>query len=212
LSSCVTDNYVPLSVSYSVTRAAPDSSVDATLSATFGARGIGSTPREFINTRSFATGNFVHVNLDFTVMQAFWDDIQAVMHFSGQIADQPLVPTEQFAAGGLSSVRGYLQSEAIGDNGLVDSFELRSPSVAPYVGSFVDDWRLFIFAELADVGVLDALPSQKSNYQLASTGIGSRLATLGHFSGSVDVAWPLLSGQYTKAYDPVTSFTFKAEF
>ncbi len=215
LSSCVTDQYVPISVSYSVSRTAPDWNMDATISATFGTRGLGSTPREFELARFDATGNFVHLNLDYSVMQSFWHDIQAAMHFSGQLADQPLVPTEQFAAGGLTSVRGYLQSEAIGDDGLDYSLEIRSPSAAPYVpyiGSFVDDWRLFGFSDIAEVWVLDPLASQQKFFRLASTGVGSRLAALGHFSGSVDMAWPLIAGPDTKAFEPVTSFTFKAEF
>jgi hemolysin activation/secretion protein len=215
LSSCVTDQYVPISVSYSVSRTTPDSSVDGTISATFGVRGLGSTPREFELARAFATGNFVHLNLDYSVMQSFWRDIQAAVHFTGQLTDQPLVPTEQFAAGGLTSVRGYLQSEAIGDDGLGASVEIRSPSAAPYVpyvGSYIDDWRMFIFGDLAEVWVLDPLPSQQKFFRLASTGFGSRLMSLGHLSASADMAWPLLAGAYTKAYVPVTSFTFKAEF
>jgi hemolysin activation/secretion protein len=214
-SSCATDSYFPVSVSYSVSRTGTDWNMDGSLSATFGTRGLGSTPRQFELSRADATTNFVHLNLDYSVMQSYWHDIQAAMHITGQLTDQPLVPTEQFAAGGLSSVRGYLQAEAIGDDGLGDSLEIRSPSAAPYVpyiGSYIDDWRAFVFGDVAEVWLLDPLPSQQSFFRLASTGIGSRLGTLGYITSSFDVAWPLIAGPYTKAYAPVTTFTFKAEF
>ena len=215
LSSCVTDQYLPLSVSYSISRTAPDWNMDGTISATFGTRGIGSTPSQFQNERAFAGGNFVHLNVDYSAMQSLWYDMQAAVHFSGQIADQPLVPTEQFAAGGLTSVRGYLQSEAIGDDGLDTTVELRSPSVAsyvPYVGSSIDDWRVFIFGDIAEVWVLDPLASQQRFFRLASTGLGTRLGALGYFTGSLDLAWPLITGPDSKAFQPVTTFDFKAEF
>ncbi|MCU0965467.1 MAG: ShlB/FhaC/HecB family hemolysin secretion/activation protein, partial [Burkholderiaceae bacterium] len=44
-----------------------------------------------------------------------------------QLATQPLVPAEQFAVGGLESVRGYLEAAASGDSGLLGSVEWRSP-------------------------------------------------------------------------------------
>ncbi|MEI9898608.1 MAG: ShlB/FhaC/HecB family hemolysin secretion/activation protein [Chthoniobacter sp.] len=47
----------------------------------------------------------------------------------GQIANEPLVSAEQFSAGGLSSVRGYLEGEVPGDNAIIGSIELRSPSL-----------------------------------------------------------------------------------
>lgn len=214
-SSCSTDSYFPMSASYSVSRTAPDWTMDGTVSATLGIRGLGSTQRQFELSRASATTNFVHLNLDVSGMKSFWQDIQLAMHLTGQLADQPLVPTEQYAAGGLTSVRGYLQSEAIGDDGLGASVELRSPSLAtytPYIGSYIDDWRVFVFGDLGEAWILEPLASQQTFFRLASTGVGSRLMAAGHFSASADMAWPLISGTYTKAYAPVTTFTFKAEF
>ena len=45
------------------------------------------------------------------------DGFQLFAKAQGQVADQPLVNSEQFSGGGLGTVRGYLESEELGDNG-----------------------------------------------------------------------------------------------
>jgi hemolysin activation/secretion protein len=45
--------------------------------------------------------------------------------FSGQVSLDPLTVSEQFALGGPDSVRGYLQSDFLGDNGYTTSVEYR---------------------------------------------------------------------------------------
>lgn len=45
--------------------------------------------------------------------------------FSGQVSSDPLAVSEQFALGGPDSVRGYLQSDFLGDSGISTSLELR---------------------------------------------------------------------------------------
>jgi hemolysin activation/secretion protein len=44
-----------------------------------------------------------------------------------QVANRPLVGVEQFSIGGISTVRGYRQDVALGDNGVFGSTELRIP-------------------------------------------------------------------------------------
>jgi hemolysin activation/secretion protein len=210
--SCVTIEYWPVTASYNLSRSAADSTTDASLSVTAGTRGLGSPPNQISDNRSFATGNFVHLNFDLSYTENLVADVQAVFHVTAQLADQPLVPTEQFAAGGLTSVRGYLQSEAIGDNGFSHSFELRSPSLGPLIDSYVQDWRFFIFGEWANTWILEPLSGQQDQFRLASTGAGSRFQIFDHISGNVDVAFPLKDGPTTKAFTPVTSFSLKTEF
>ena len=45
----------------------------------------------------------------------------------GQYSRNPLIPVEQFAIGGMGSVRGYEEREALGDFGLNATVELRTP-------------------------------------------------------------------------------------
>jgi hemolysin activation/secretion protein len=210
--TCTTVEYVPLSLTYQLSSASKTSATDLSFGLTAGLRGLGTSPLEFVQTRAYATANFLHLNFDATQTEVLDDDFRAVFRFAGQLSDQPLVPTEEFAAGGLASGRGYLQSETVGDNGLVGSVELRSPSIGSWVGSFVDDWRFFAFGDSGFDWVLDALPGQQAAFQIYSAGLGSRIQLFSYVYGNVDVAVPLKDGPTTKAYQPVTTFSVKTEF
>ncbi|HEX4160223.1 MAG TPA: POTRA domain-containing protein [Rhizomicrobium sp.] len=211
-----TVDYVPITAAYNLGWATPDATVLSQSSVELGTRGIGSTPAEFENNRAFASANFIHLNEDITYTQHLPFDTLGVFHFAGQLADQPLLSSEQFAAGGLTSVRGYLQSEAIGDDGLLESNELRSPSLtqflSPYLDmSAIDDWRIYGFADLAHVWILGALPGQTNAFTLESIGAGMRVGALGHLTGVIDVGLPLRSGPATAARKPRLTFSVKSE-
>ena len=132
--------------------------------------------------------------------------------FSGQIADGPLVSSEQFSAGGLTSVRGYLQSEAVGDEGLSGALEFQSPSLASKFGRLVDDMRFYAFADGGAVWSLDPLAEQTHFFPLASAGIGLRIALLKYIKGDVAVAVPFITGVATHADRPRATFSLKSEF
>jgi hemolysin activation/secretion protein len=211
-----TVDYVPITAAYNLSWVTPDANVLSQTSVELGTRGLGSTPAEFENNRAFASANFIHLNEDITYTQHLPFDTLGVFHFAGQLADQPLLSSEQFAAGGLTSVRGYLQSEAIGDDGLLESNELRSPSLtqffSPYLDmSAIDDWRIFGFADLAHVWILGALPGQTNAFTLESIGAGMRVGALGHLTGIIDVGLPLRSGPATPARKPRLTFSVKSE-
>lgn len=214
-------DYWPLTAAYNLNWNTPDTQVDTSTTVVLGTRELGSPPVEFENNRAFARANFVHLNADVTLTQHFDADIQGIVHVSGQLADQPLLSSEQFAAGGLTSVRGYLQSEAIGDDGILESTELRSPSLVPLLSDWVgpdwssaliDDWRFVGFSDLARVWIIGALPGQTDAFTLESVGGGMRISLLSHFVGLVDVGVPLRSGPSTPARKPRLSFSVKTEF
>jgi hemolysin activation/secretion protein len=214
-----TVDYWPVAAVYNLQWLTPESEVDSSITAVIGTRGLGSAPATFENNRAFARGNFVHLGTDVTYTQHLPWELLGVIHFAGQIADQPLLSSEQFAAGGLTSVRGYLQSEAIGDDGILESNEIRSPSFAHFVNSElsdwvdpgIDDWRVYAFSDLARVWIIGALPGQTDMFTLESIGAGMRIAVLGHLLGIVDVALPLRSGPSTPAKRPRITFSVKSE-
>ncbi|HWY16774.1 MAG TPA: POTRA domain-containing protein [Rhizomicrobium sp.] len=206
-----TIDYWPVAAVYNLQWVTPESEVDSSVTTVIGTRGLGSPPPTFENNRAFARGNFVHLGADVTYTQHLPVGTLGVVHFAGQIADQPLLSSEQFAAGGLTSVRGYLQSEAIGDDGILESTELRGPSFARFVGPEVADWRVFAFADLARVWIIGALPGQTDMFSLESIGAGMRVAALNHLIGIVDVALPLRSGPSTPAKRPRITFSVKSE-
>src|SRR5439155_22276457 len=114
---------------------------------------------------------------------------------------QPLVSSEQFSAGGLATVRGYVESEVLGDDAIVGTIELRSPSLikGPPEKS---EWRVYAFAEGGSVFIDTPLPDQLSRFELASLGIGTRFHLYNHFNGALDLGVPLISQTETDAWDP----------
>ena len=128
------------------------------------------------------------------------------------MADQPLVNSEQFAGGGLTSVRGYLEAEVLGDDGVVGTLELRSPSLLSKLGPDANEWRFYIFTDGGYLTLLDPLPEQDSTFALASIGIGTRIRFQNHFNGSLDAALPFIDQINTDAWNWRLTFRLWADF
>jgi hemolysin activation/secretion protein len=128
-----------------------------------------------------------------------------------QLATQPLVPAEQFAVGGVDSVRGYLEAAASGDSGLLGSMEWRSPEWRP-----ADAYNLVthgtIYADAARTTLMDVVPGQSSSVTLLGVGMGLRLRMAPHWTGAVDLAWPLKTVGTTLAYDPLVYLRLASQF
>lgn len=190
-----------------------------------GTRGIGSDPAQFDAKRYNATGSFFIVRSDISHTQDIWAGAQVYVKVQGQLADQPLLSSEQFSLGGLDTVRGYLESEALGDYGGAGTFELRTPNIAPYMEQTLEnggsatakfnafnDWRFFAFADAGRVRVKSPLPEQQDQFDMASWGFGTRFKALQYANGMILVGVPLISQQATIAHDPRISFRIWGEF
>lgn len=218
--------YLPLYAAYSLSSGGDKSTLDVTVSATAGFRvfknircfdvGGGSTtcvPTDQFKNKDFdSSENFVRGNIEVDYRRTLPKDFVAALKFYGQIADSHLVTNEQFAIGGLSSVRGYCSAESVGDIGYALSLELNSPSLAPYLPKFVDELRLFGFAENGQIRLIDPLPDVTRHEALLSVGGGARLRLFNRISGEVSVGVPLWSGSATRKNDVRTTFTAKGEF
>jgi hemolysin activation/secretion protein len=108
-----------------------------------------------------------------------------------QRSNEPLINSEQFAAGGFDSVRGYLESERLGDEGERVRFELVTPGMSPADG-FALRGRLFY--DWAGLRIREAFVGQASRAALESTGIGMRLDAPRGFSLDADWAYALRDG------------------
>lgn len=204
--------YVPLVVSYNRQAVSETSALNLTLGVTAGLRGFGSEIADVQAQRFDAIGNFVHVNFEASYTRALGGDFSAFARLTGQFADSPLVTNEQFSIGGNSSVRGYFQSEAVGDDGVNGSLELRSPSLASNLGSFVDELRVFAFADGGFVRVRSPLPDQQAEFTLVSAGAGTRFQLLRYLKGDLAFGWALVDGVVRRAGDGMFTFSVKAEF
>ncbi len=201
--------YYPLSVNYAATWSSKGSITTVDAGLTFAARELGSDTAEFDVNRFKADGNFFYFRGDISHQRDLPAGFQLFGKLQGQVADQPLVNSEQFAGGGLGTVRGYLEAEVLGDDGVAGSVELRSPSVLRAAG---DEGRFYVFAEGGYYSLSKTLPQQTGNFELASVGLGARVHWRDHFNGSLDLAFPLTSENSTDAFDPRGTFRVWAEF
>lgn len=119
-----------------------------------------------------------------------------------QYATDPLIPAEQKGAGGFSTVRGYMEREVLGDDGLNGSFELRTPirksSVLPRWFSKnperyqdFEAMQYLVFVDGAYLTLKDAVAGQEDSQTLLSAGLGMRLSLGSRFAARADWGFPL---------------------
>lgn len=119
-----------------------------------------------------------------------------------QLSPNPLISNEQFVLGGLASVRGYREAEALGDSGARMSLELGYH--IPFKDGSSDaeniDVRIAAFLEGGYAWTEDPLPEEESKVWLASTGLTTSFNLYKHLYGQFDLAYqfrsdPTKSGQ-----------------
>ena len=86
-------------------------------------------PDEFPGNRQGSTGTFGVVKAGISRMQPLPAEFLLSTRVDGQWASEPLIPAEQFFAGGMDTVRGYIQNEALGDNAVLWRTELHTPNL-----------------------------------------------------------------------------------
>ncbi|OUL12627.1 hypothetical protein B0X78_10955 [bacterium AM6] len=171
--------------------------------------GYGSNATDFGQKRYWADPSFVAFNADVSNTHTFGNDWQWSARGSLQATDAPLVSAEQFAAGGMYTVRGYLSAEAIGDYGGLANLEWRTPAWSLWSGT---DLRLYSFADAAYLRLRQPLPEQRDKYNLASVGLGAQLRLGEHLQLRLDYAWPYADGPVTRKDDPRLHFNISTSY
>jgi hemolysin activation/secretion protein len=203
--------YFPIALGYAGTLTQDKGTLGFDLTGTFAFRGLGSGSAAFDTKRFRATGGFAYVHAGLNYLRTLPGDAQLYTSVEGQLANEPLVSNEQMAAGGAGSVRGYLQSEAIGDNGVIASAEFRTPSFAKAIGLF-DELRGIAFVDGGRVWIIDPLPEQQESFGLLGVGAGLRVKLFGHVSGDLDLAFPLKSNGVTRVGQTRLHFRLATDF
>jgi len=153
-------------------------------------------PRDqFDCKRKNASGRFqvFNLTLDHTRPVGSWT---LELALQAQFSDAPLVDAEQAVYGGVDSVRGYLEGEQAGDLGGAARIDLVSPSWQPLEGLSL---RGHAFYDHALLKRLYALPSEEAQTQLASAGLGLRVATRFGLEGTLH--WARLLRNSRRAND-----------
>jgi hemolysin activation/secretion protein len=204
--------YFPIGIAYIGAMRLPGSDLSLTASLKFGFRGLGDNLEAFDNKRAGATGGFAYVRLDGSWRQDLPLKLESLIKVSGQAASEPLISNEEFSAGGEGSVRGYLQSEAIGDDGVQGSFELHSPPLSLFHWGPISEVRAISFLDAAMVRVRQPLPEEASRFDLLGAGVGLRTRLKPNLTGDVDLGFPLTDAGTTRAGQGRVQFRVSSDF
>jgi len=184
----------------------PSSQTQANITLNFAPRALGNDEKEFADKRFNAKPNYAYIKADLKHTQKLPNDWSLQARLSGQLANEPLISAEQFTIGGVDSVRGYLESSALGDNGVSGTFELRTPPLIKYIKTDLlkdnlKEFYAYSFIDAGYVSIYDALPNQDKNSDLLSVGLGIKLkATKGIYT-NIDYAHALRDSGDVKSGD-----------
>jgi hemolysin activation/secretion protein len=218
--------YYPVVASYGATFQAEKFTTQLNAAVTYNLRPLSDDWVTFDNKRYYASPSFTHFNVDVSHTHELPEGFQLYGKIQGQVADGPLVSSEQFSAGGLDTVRGYLESETLGDNGVVGNIELRSPNIGELLQkrmkdetgqgearfTIFNDWRFFGFADAGTVTVLHPQLEQQSKFDVWSYGVGARFKMFNYLNGTLVYSVPQVSQAYTEARNPRVNFRIWGEF
>lgn len=204
--------YYPVTAVWSGTWQGDGRETQANAGVTFNFRPSSSDWQEFDAKRYKSGGSFIYFRGDVAHSEELPYGAQGWAKVQAQLSNDPLISSEQFSAGGLDTVRGYLESEVLGDNAFLGSLELRSPSLAPGLGEIVDEWRFHLFVDGGHVSIKEALEEQEDSFSLWSYGIGTRFRLLEYLNSSVDVGVPMITQGDSKRGDPQATFRVWGEF
>ncbi|WP_376964461.1 ShlB/FhaC/HecB family hemolysin secretion/activation protein [Azospirillum sp. A26] len=119
-------------LAYSASR--PDESGATALNASLfhspGGIGDRNSNRVFRTSRAGADARYSYARLGVDRLTRLPADLSWLVRGQAQLSSGNLLPSEQLSLGGNASVRGYAESEVLGDQGLLLSTELRSPETS----------------------------------------------------------------------------------
>lgn len=151
-----------------------------------------------------AKANYAYDNLEITRVTYLPWQMSSVVRLDGQFATAELLPSEQLGAGGVDSVRGYNPRTANGSQGLLASFELRSPSYHPLQqmmdGRIQDSGQFLAFYDSGYVSDLHVQTGQAKSAALQSVGFGARYGIGPYLDLRFDYGWQLTKPPGAKTF------------
>lgn len=204
--------YVNWSASYDGSLRGERAFTSFTVGANFGIRKVGNDEVEFEQKRFKGSPNYFYVRASLDYLYSLPLQLQLFTRLSGQFTQDPLVTNEQFAIGGVDTVRGYLESTALGDYGGVGTFELRQTWLSKLLRMPPGAAYVMAFYDAGIVQLLEPLPSQQRTFDLASAGIGLRIEGWHGLSVGFDWAHAFESAGRIERGDERTHFSVSYTF
>jgi hemolysin activation/secretion protein len=205
--------YLPLCAKY--TAVLPDAWGQTSLSwgVTFNLRQASSDENDFEEKRRATDGNFFYTTLELQRDQKLFGGSRLWLKADGQLADQALISNEQYSAGGIESVRGYKESEVVGDDAVHGIAELRLPDLGALLG--IAGWIEFnpyLFYDIAAVRLQDPVSGEDPNTTIAGAGVGGRGYLLKWFEYQLDWAVALEETDKTRKDEQLVHFRVQFKF
>ena len=207
-------NYAPLSFSYS--SSLPDEwggMNQFVVGMNMNFRTSATQEAKFEMSRYKAQANYLVFTASAQRMQKLFWGMNLSVKADGQVSDQPLISSEQYPAGGMESVRGYKESEALGDNAFHAMVELFFPDPLAGTGAGKKmQMSPFLFCDFAELTIKDPLPGQDRIVRLSGTGAGVRVSMAKNLDFELDWAVALHETDRTEKYEKRFYWKVKAVF
>lgn len=187
--------YVPLGVSYRwVGLQHEPQPMVVDVSTLLGARGVlGNSDTAFNAKRAGASANFAALRWGWQWSTALGKSALAT-RWDGQLATGPLMSGEQLFAGGVDSVRGYMENERVGDQGTHLTVEWTSPWTRETIAGSAWRWQALAFSDATWLQTLNPALGQWAKTTLWGVGAGMRIQGPRGMGLGLDAAQALRDG------------------
>ena len=154
-------------------------------------------------SRAGAGNAFTKLGLDGSLIAQLKPREFLIFRASAQFATRPLVVAEQYAVGGPDSVRGFIQSEALGDDGFGVSAEYRRELLTHRARSL----QGVAFVDHGQASVHRPQPGERRSRELTGIGAGLRASWGAASSARLDVGFPQSPRRNTDGDEAVMYFS-----
>lgn len=159
--------------------------------------------------------HFGKAALNLTREQRLPGGLTALLRSGGQVATGPLLFSEQFAVGGMNTVRGYFEGDSVSDAGWNVSGEVRTPQWSlqvPAGDAAVPAWlRGLVFMDFGQV-YPSSRESAVNRRDLWSTGLGVSASLNNTLDLKVTVGWPLIDSANSQRGEPRANLSVGGQF
>jgi hemolysin activation/secretion protein len=206
--------YLPLTIGWDSTWLGDQGPTRAGVAFNFHLQGLVGDEQEFADKRFKGRAAYAYLRGSYSQERTFENRYGLTLRGTWQLAGQPLISNEQFAIGGVDTVRGYLESAALGERGLALSIEGKTPNLASQLfGPEESKTKLnaIAFVDAGHVRVKDPITAT-DRFSLASMGLGMRLEGWKGLEAALMWAYPLKSLNKTARGDHRFHFSVAYEW
>lgn len=206
--------YLPLTIGWDSTWLGEKATTRAGVAFNFHLQGLVGSEQEFADKRFKGKPAYAYLRGNYSQERTLGNRYSWAVRSTWQLAGQALISNEQFAIGGVDTVRGYLESAALGESGLSLSVEGKSPNLATHLFNQEESkaqLNAIAFADAGHVRVKDPITAA-DRFSLSSFGLGLRLQGWKGLDAALIWAYPLKTINKTERGDHRLHFTVAYEW